>query len=365
MEYATQPPKRWNSTEVSRFLLPYLRYCDAKRNDATDEQLDALEQSMLAAFTACPDAYRQLHRVYHRADDDTFEAWFSGIDCDDELLCAAFSMIERSLQTALAPIQSPSPADVTATARPQQEPSAQSAKTPPSQSPHRAPSLGEDTAFRALFTISRTQKNQETGEMRVRRLDLLVPFLELCRCQSDAERVEKEAICRRAVQVYQGDYSHAMAQYREQYPTAEHAAALLPETRLCMQLLEQMLSRLAYESDLAERREALLYERGGLGWFGRARKREIDDALLDIDIEAVELEIADEEERLQALITPLQQHLEDLSEQLANAPVTAFGRKKELKLAIKQTQQTLKEIKEQSELGALITRRDALLKKKH
>ncbi len=359
MEHATQPPTRWNSTEVAKYLLPYLRFCDTKRNDqSTDEQLDALQQAAWKAFAACPDAYRQLYHVYAHADDKTYAAWFGNVDCDDALLDTAFSMIERALQTSPPATQEHSPADESA---PFQKSTHQ---VPEQQARRHTASLEEDASFRALFVISRTQSDKETGQLRVRRLDLLVPFLELCRCRDDTERIEAEDRCRRALQVYQSDYDHALGQYHEQYPTADDAAVLLSETRLCMQLLEQMRSRLAYETDLAERREALEYERGGLGWFGKTRKREIDAALLDIQIEEIELKIADEEERLQTLSAPLLTRLEAMEGELADAPVTAFTRKKELRLAIKQARQALRELDEQSTLDDLIAQRDALLKKK-
>ena len=357
MENATQPPARWNRARVEKYLLPYLRFCDAKRNsNVTDEQLDALQQTALDAFSACPEAYRQLARVYTRADDDLHRAWFGSIDCDDALLDDVFSMIEESLSVALT-VQEPRLPD---TPTPPQESTAK----PTVAKARRAPSLSEDATLRALFLISRTQKDKDTGKLRVRRLDLLLPFLELCRCYDDTEKVECQARCRKALQVYRKDYTHAIAQYREQYPTNEDAASLLPETRQCLQLLEQMLDRLSYQINLDERREALEYERGGLGWFSAQRKREIDNALLDIDIEAVELKISDEEERLQAQLAPLQHQLEDMAEQLALSPVTAFGRKKQLKLGIKQTQERIREIENSSELDTLIAQRDALLKKK-
>lgn len=365
MEHAATPPARWNSTEVAKYLLPFLRFCDAKRNsDTADESLDALQQDMMSCYGACPAAYRQLHRVYTHADDSTLQAWFGGIDCDDALLEDVFATIEQCLQSALAITSAQFDSSLVNTSASAAQ-KAQQATLSQQASPRRhAASLGEDASFRSLFVISRTQKDEETGQTRVRRLDLLVPFLELCRCGNDAERIECEHRCRRALEVYENDYRHAMAQYREQYPTDEDAQLLLPETRLCMQLIAQLFSRLEYEADLNERREALTYERGGLGWFGRARKKEIDDALLDIDLQAVELKIADEEERLQAAIAPLQARLEAMENELAVAPITAFGRKKELKQGIRQTQEEIAEIEAQSTLDALNAQRATLLKKK-
>jgi hypothetical protein len=95
-----------------------------------------------------------------------------------------------------------------------------------------------------------------------------------------------------------------------------------------------MIARCDYETRLSEQKASLEYERGGLGWFGKTRKREIDRELRDLSITELQMEIEDEKAQLQGALDPLQARLEALETELAAAPLTAFARKKALKAAI-------------------------------
>ena len=230
------------------------------------------------------------------------------------------------------------------------------------QAANRGESLTEDGAFRKLFRISHTYTDTESGKVRVRHTDLLLPFLEFCRAADDAARRRAEELCLATVGRYLSDYLHALSYYRESYadPDSDAYAMLLAETHLCMQLLEQTVARSDYERTLAQQKAALQYERGGLGWFGGARKRSIDTKLRDISICELQLALEDERARLDTVLTPLLQQLEDFEDQLARAPVTAFRRKKELRAHIAQLEQQIEQEKKQSRIKELTAQLDAL-----
>ena len=327
MEQNNRPPVHWNRTEVSDHLLPFLRLGDAMRADNTaEEQLASLKRLAWTSLSADPTAYRQLSRVYHRADDETYHRWFGGIDCDDALLQTAFSLIDRALHHLSPSVAVQSPPDTNATDTP---------ATESYQEPlRREESLTEDAAFRKLFRVSHTYTDEQSGKIRVRRIDLLVPFVELCRTTDAAQHRRAEQHCRSAVRSHLSDYMHALAYYREHYANGPASAALLTETHTCMECLEHMIARCDYEAQLSEQKASLQYERGGLGWFGRTRKREIDRALRDLSITELQMESEDEKAHLQEALDPLQARLDALEAELAAAPLTAFSRKKELKAAI-------------------------------
>ncbi len=370
MERAHQPPARWNRAEVSHYLVPFLSLGDALRaeheaNDAPGESdLKLLTRTAAEALHACPTAYRQLLRVYQSADDKTYGLWFGGIDCDDELLAAAFTLIERALSQQLPTMRRTSaPPDLT-----EQQPSpATSAPHAPqdAESARRVEQLTEDAALRRLFCVSHLYTD-ENGRSRVRRTDLLVPFLELCRTTDAARRHQLAERCRTAVLTHLDDYVHALAYYRESYaaPDTPPHAALLPETHACMQYIEETLARCDYETALSEKKAALEYERGGLGWFGRARKREIDAALYELSLTELQLRIEDERTRLQVACEPLERDLTRMETELERAPLTAFTRKRELRAAIKQTQAALADLRTQSELESLTEQLSRLERKK-
>ncbi|MBQ7337416.1 MAG: hypothetical protein IJW40_03070 [Clostridia bacterium] len=378
MEQRNSPPTTWNRTEVSKYLVPFLRLADALRADtdagedsAPFDDTASLKRIAWSTLCACPAAYRQLSRVYHRADDETYHRWFGGIDCDDELLAAAFALIDRALsqnlpttqhkKAELSSVEEPSVPSSVPTA--QQAESVTAPPPAPSSSQHTEHHLTEDAAFRQLFRVSHTYTDEQSGKVRLRQMDLLVPFVELCRAREDTERRQAEEQCRAAVRAHLSDYIHALSYYRAHYADTDAADCLLPETHTCMQCLEQVIARCDYEAQLADKKAALEYERGGLGWFGRTRKREIDAALRDISISALELKIEDERERLQTITSPLQARLSALQKELSRAPVTAFRRKKELRAAIEETQHRLEQIESQSDLATLRAHLAAMQKK--
>jgi hypothetical protein len=377
-----RPPQTWNRAEVSRYLVPFLQMAQAMRQptDATPADNDWMETDLAArkrmaksALYACPSAYRQLSRVYHRADDATFESWFGGIDCDDALLAAAFDLIDRALAHMVPATVTDKPgavgaaapssvAHTTSSATPSASEDADSAEPLTAQPSGRSESLTEDSAFRKLFRISHTYTDTESGKVRVRHTDLLLPFLEFCRASNDAERRRAEELCLGTVGRYLSDYLHALTYYRESYadPDSDAYAMLLSETHLCMQLLEQTVARTDYERTLAQQKAALQYERGGLGWFGGARKRSIDTKLRDISICELQLALEDERARLDTVLSPLQQQLENFEDQLARAPMTAFRRKKELRTQIAQLEQQIEQEKKQSRIKDLTAQLNAL-----
>ena len=98
-----------------------------------------------------------------------------------------------------------------------------------------------------------------------------------------------------------------------------------------MQLYEYFLERMTYEEKLQNDRRSLEYERGGLGWFGRDRKRAIERELKDIELSEMELRLEKARERYEAYQGQFERRRAQWEEELKNAPVTAFARKKELK----------------------------------
>jgi hypothetical protein len=346
MEQTNRPPVHWNRIEVSDHLLPFLRLGDAMRaDDTTEEQLAALKRLAWTSLSADPTAYRQLSHVYQRADDETYQRWFGGIDCDDALLQAAFSLIDRALHYLSPSVAVQNPAD----ASPNDTPTAASYQEPL----RREESRTEDAAFRKLFRVSHTYTDEQSGRVRVRRIDLLVPFIELCRTTDAAPRQKAEQHCRHAVRSHLSDYMHALSYYREHYASGPAATALLPETHTCMECLEHMIARCDYETRLSEQKASLEYERGGLGWFGKTRKREIDRELRDLSITELQMEIEDEKARLQGALDPLQARLEALETELAAAPLTAFARKKALKAAIAELNEEIRTTQSKTNLAAL------------
>ncbi len=389
MAAGNNPPEKWNRAEVSRYLVPFLRMAESIDEDGwgiDQETVAARKRMAKAALYACPVAYRQLSHVYHHADDQTYRLWFGGIDCDDALLASAFDLIDRALPHTLPAVreqseqseqcerENPARTDLSPAASAfsdireardtnDRACSAEQGTAPPAAaSPSHTESLTEDAAFRRLFHVSHTYTDQESGATRVRRADLLIPFLEMCRASDDRARCRAEDLCLATVQRYFSDYCHALSYYRENYADDETDAhdMLLDETHLCMQLMEQMIARADYEKNLADRKAALEYERGGLGWFGGAKKKSIDAKLLDISISELELAIADEQTRLRAVLTPLENQKSEWEDQLAIAPLTAFRRKKELRRKISQVEKQIQESQRDSQLPALNARLAAL-----
>ena len=353
MEQANRPPVHWNRTEVSEHLVPFLRLGDAMRaDDISEEQLASLKRLAWTMLSADPKAYRQLSHVYHRADDEVYARWFGGIDCDDALLQSAFSLIDRALHHL-----SPTVAPKAPTGTPEDTPRPAAA---PDEPLRREESLTEDAAFRKLFHVSHTYTDEQSGSIRVRRIDLLVPFVELCRTTDAAKKQQSEQHCHTAVHTHLADYMQALAYYREHYASGPASAALLPETHSCMQCLEHIIARCDYQERLSEQKAALQYERGGLGWFGKARKREIDHELRELSITELQIQIEDEKARIQSVLDPLQSRLEALEAELAAAPLTAFARKKELKAAVAELSEQIRIAQAKTNLPALSAQLRAL-----
>jgi hypothetical protein len=373
MERPHRPPERWNRAEVSHYLVPFLRWSDALRADPeltdapTKQDVALLAQTAQDAYAACPAAYRQLFHVHQSADDDTYDRWFGGIDCDDALLNHAFGLIGQMLsqqlpalrkQQPLSQVRAPIPEDVTVTpAEPLPKDAAPAAPT--------AGQLSEDAALRRLLRVSHTYTDAE-GQIRTRQLDLLTPFLEFCRATDTTARQRLQERCLAAVQTHPADYVHVLTLYRQRYadPGTSAHTALLQETHDCMRLIEHLLARCDYETALSDKKAALEYERGGLGWFGRTRKREIDKALHELSLTELRLRIEDERVRLQTECEPLERKLQRMETELEHAPLTAFARKKELRASIKQTQAALADLHAQSELEALTEQLSRLERKK-
>ena len=373
MERPHRPPERWNRAEVSHYLVPFLCWSDALRTDPdqpdapTKQDIALLAQTAQDAYAACPAAYRQLFHVHQSADDDTYDRWFGSIDCDDALLNHAFGLIGQMLsqqlpalrkKQPLSQVRAPIPEEITAVSvRP---PSADTASSQPT-----AGQLSEDAALRRLLRVSHTYTDGE-GQIRTRQIDLLTPFLECCRATDATERQRLQERCHAAVQTHTADYVHVLALYRQSYadPSAPTHAALLQETHDCMRLIEHLLARCDYETALSDKKAALEYERGGLGWFGRTRKREIDKALHELSLTELRMRIEDERARLQNECEPLVRKLQRMEQELEHAPLTAFTRKKELRASIKQTQAALADLHAQSELEALTEQLSRLERKK-
>lgn len=383
MAAGNNPPEKWNRAEVSRYLVPFLKMAESidENGQVVDQETAAARKRMAkAALYACPAAYRQLSRVYHHADDQTYRLWFGGIDCDDALLASAFDLIDRALQRTLPAVrepceqQNPAKADLSPAASASSNMreargtddrsySVEKEVAPPAKAAQsHMESLTEDAAFRRLFHVSHTYTDQESGATRVRRIDLLIPFLEMCRAEDDRTRCRAEELCLATVQRYFADYCHVLSYYRENYADDEADVhdMLLAETHLCMQLMEQMIARADYEKNLADRKAALEYERGGLGWFGGAKKKSIDAKLREISISELELAIADEQTRLRAVLTPLENQKSEWEDQLAIAPLTAFRRKRELREKISRVEKQIQESQKDSQLLALTARLAAL-----
>ena len=196
-------------------------------------------------------------------------------------------------------------------------------------------------------------------------MDLLVPFVELCRTTDAAQKQQSEYHCRTAVRTHLADYMHALSYYREHYASGPASAALLSETHNCMQCLENIIARCDYEKRLSEQKAALQYERGGLGWFGTTRKREIDQALRELSVTELQMLIEDEKGRVHSALEPLQSRLEVLETELAAAPLTAFSRKKELKAAIASLNEQIHAVQSKTNLPALSAQLRALQAKQN
>ena len=284
----------WNRMEVNRCLLPILRFVDGEREgEWSDEEREQFLQDARAFCHARPDAYRQLCRVFCSASDGTVEQWFGWIDCDAELLELAFDFIEDEL----------------------------SGKTHEAKPPF---SPEEDRYFADMFRIT------VDGQT----VNLAQPFEQFYFCDEYTcqdyltRRLDLAEECQDWMVRYRPYYRRIVAHYQDRggrkYPVSA-------ERHAYMQLYDYFLERMSYEQKLQDDRRALEYERGGLGWFRRDRKRAIERELKDIELSEMELRLEKARERYEAYEGQLERKRTRWQEELQNAPLTAFARKKELK----------------------------------
>ena len=284
----------WNRMEVNRCLLPVLRFVDGEREgEWTEEERARMLEDARAFCHARPDAYRQLTRVFCSGSDETVAQWFGWIDCDAELLELAFDFIEDELEGRShdkAPLFSPE----------------------------------EDHYFADMFRVTLDGQT----------INLAQPFEQFYFCDeytcSDylTRRLDLAEECREWMVRYRPYYQRIVAHYcnrgGRKYPISA-------ERHIYMELYEYFLERMAYEEKLQDDRQALEYERGGLGWFRRDRKRAIERELKDIELSEMELRLEKARERYEALVEQWEGRRERWEHELKNAPLTAFARKKELK----------------------------------
>jgi hypothetical protein len=123
-----------------------------------------------------------------------------------------------------------------------------------------------------------------------------------------------------------------------------------------------VIARCDAESQLRRRKATLEYERGGLGWFHKQRKQQIDGELREIAIAELEFKIQDEQTKLQIRLAPLQEQIEAWESELTHAPVTAFARKRELRKKIREAEAQLDQAEHDSEIPLLHANLAALQK---
>lgn len=305
---------KWNRFEVGRYLLPVLRCVDSRVDDAESnaEQDDRYEQA-LESIAKARDAYAQLLRVYRTASPELLERWFGWIECDDSLLDDAFDFIAREAR------------DATAASRINYE---------------------KEMYLASLFRISEQGKT----------VDLAAPFEQYYYCDEVIykdylfRRIKLQDECRASLRQYLPYYNRIRAWYRENGGKQSGVGA---QYHAYMELIDYFWSRNAYEDSLRDERQALEYERGGLGWFHRARKREIDGELYDLSLRELKLKIDDARERYEAYEAQFIQVRQDWQDELASAPLTAFGRRKELKQKLSELEQTLSDYRAQTGLDEL------------
>ncbi len=308
--------ERWNNDKVHRCLLPVLRYVDGGGDeDSTPEEQDDRRARALEAYRSCPDAYRQLSHVYHTASEQTLDQWFGWIDCDPELLHDAFEFIDHAGEGTETPRQA-------------------------------GDTLSKDLYFRQLFRVT------IGGES----VDLAYPFEQYDYCDEYMypdyllRRLEIGDKCKAWIRRYMPYYTRIHAWYldnggRESGVSREYCAY--------MELFDYFLARISYEDRLRDERQALEYERGGLGWFHHARKRELDARLAEVSRMELKMRLDDTEERCEAYEAQFASRRAAWQEELENAPWTAFGRRRELKEKLAELERQIREYRDASELSAL------------
>lgn len=310
--------EHWNNEKVHRCLLPVLRYVDGRDGeDSTPGEQQERKARALEAFHSCPDAYRQLSRVYHTASEETLAQWFGSIDCDPSLLRDAFEFIDHTAQNSEASRQ-------------------------------REDVLGKDLYFRQLFRVT------IGGES----VDLAYPFEQYDYCDEYMypdyllRRLEIGDKCKAWIRRYLPYYTRIRAWYLD---NGGRESGVSREYCGYMELLDYFLARISYEDRLRDERQALEYERGGLGWFHRARKRELDARLAEISLKELKMKLDDTQERCEAYEAQFASRREAWQQELEQAPWTAFGRRRELKEKLASLEQKVREYRDASGLCELMS----------
>ena len=287
---------KWNRSQVSRCLLPVLRCVDGETDDAlSPEERKGQEEAMREAICRHPQLYRQLSRVFREGDQTHLEQWFGWIDCAPEQLEDAFDRIDDGLDEA-----------------------------EDTQAGEDKASYGKNLYFMNLFRIT------DGGEP----VDLAYPFEQYYFCDGVVyrdyllRRVELGEKCRAWIRRYLPYYHRISTWYRE---NGGEKSGLPREYCAYMELLDYFMARCSYEDRLRDQRRALEYERGGLGWFHRQRKREIDRELEEVTAAELKMRMEDARERYEAYEAQFSEQRDAWEWELEHAPFTAFGRKKELK----------------------------------
>lgn len=305
--------KRWNRMEVNRCLLPVLRLVDGEQNDTlSDEERDDRADAAYEAYRADPEAYRQLSHVFHQGSEELVSKWFGWIQCNPSLLDAAFRFID----------------DVIADSE-----EAEQEETTPKQK-NRA-TYEKELYFISLFHTT------DAGEA----VDLTYPFEQYYFCDEVIykdyllRRLDLGDKCKAWIRHYLPYYSRIRAWYRE---NDGENAGFSREYTAYMELLEYFLARISYEDRLRDGKQELEYELGGLGWFNRRRKKEINRELEEIALEELKMRLDDTVERYQAYEAQFTSEREAWRLELEHAPWTAFGRKKELKTKLAALEEDLR-----------------------
>ena len=302
--------KRWNRAEVNRCLLPVLRYVDDERAAQLDEEerCSLLEQAR-RAISRERESYAQLSHVFRTVSDQDYTKWFGWIACDEQLLLDAFDWIDARLK-----------------GKPEED----------------SVSYEKEMYFASLFRISVGQRT----------VDLSEPFEQYYFCDAIVyrdylyRRVELGDKCKAWIRQYLPYYTRIRAWYREHGGKQSGVGATY---HAYMQLLDHFQSLVDAEDGLQDAIEALEYERAGLGWFRRERKREIDAELHALHIKQLEMKCQAAGERYEAYEAQFEQQRQAWQDELARAPLTAFGRKKELKQKLSELDHKLQQYR--TELG--------------
>ncbi len=321
-----KPAPKWNQTEVSRCLLPVLHWVDPTKEDEDGPEELRYEEARAACLSR-PEAYRQLWKVYTTVTEEVYDRWFGWIDCEEEILEAAFDFIGKILHDANK------------------------------ETPKLTFSIEKDTYFAGMFHIT-------DGD---RAVDLSAPFAGYYFCDERlfadyrTRRMELEEQCRALIGRYRLYYHRIRTWYRNE---GERECPLSAEHHAYMQLYDYLADRMAYEEKLQDDRRALEYERGGLGWFHRGRKRQIGRELQELDIAQAKLELEDAQERYAALEEETERRRVAWERELKNLPLTAFGRRKELKRKLSESREDLEEERKNLKIDELSARYRRLKEKK-